>query len=155
MLSPKEYIGPLMELGQERRGVFKEMNYITENRASIIYELPLAEVIQPCNAVLINITFYAHLWLKSTCFSNLCYKSHLCSILKRLFSSFIYHFFIHTPKTRLTSLTVGINLCFNRSLVFDGHTNISGLILYRLFINLLLLCNNFCLLLLVTTCKYF
>lgn len=45
MLTPKEYIGPLMELGQERRGVFREINYITENRASIIYELPLAEVI--------------------------------------------------------------------------------------------------------------
>lgn len=45
MLTPKEYIGPLMELGQERRGVFKEMNYISENRASIIYELPLAEMV--------------------------------------------------------------------------------------------------------------
>ncbi|WOL20058.1 translation factor GUF1 [Canna indica] len=45
MLTPKEYIGPLMELGQERRGEFKEMNYITENRASIVYELPLAEMV--------------------------------------------------------------------------------------------------------------
>ncbi|KAK1307821.1 hypothetical protein QJS10_CPA09g00170 [Acorus calamus] len=44
MLTPKEYIGPLMELGQDRRGEFKEMNYITENRASLIYLLPLAEV---------------------------------------------------------------------------------------------------------------
>ncbi len=34
-----------MELGQERRGEFKEMNFITENRASVVYELPLAEVI--------------------------------------------------------------------------------------------------------------
>lgn len=45
LLTPKEYIGPLMELAQERRGIFKEMNYITENRASIIYELPLAEMV--------------------------------------------------------------------------------------------------------------
>lgn len=45
MLTPKDYIGSLMELAQERRGEFKEMKYITENRASIIYELPLAEVI--------------------------------------------------------------------------------------------------------------
>ncbi|XP_073109880.1 translation factor GUF1 homolog, chloroplastic isoform X8 [Elaeis guineensis] len=45
MLTPKEYIGSLMELGQERRGEFKEMNFITENRASIIYELPLAEMV--------------------------------------------------------------------------------------------------------------
>ena len=44
MLTPKDYIGPLMELAQDRRGVFKEMKYITENRASITYELPLAEV---------------------------------------------------------------------------------------------------------------
>ncbi|KAK1302052.1 hypothetical protein QJS10_CPB12g01715 [Acorus calamus] len=45
MLTPKEYIGPLMELGQDRRGEFKEMNYITENRASLIYLLPLAEMV--------------------------------------------------------------------------------------------------------------
>ncbi|KAH1113986.1 hypothetical protein J1N35_007364 [Gossypium stocksii] len=43
MLTPKDYIGSLMELAQDRRGEFKEMKYITENKASIIYELPLAE----------------------------------------------------------------------------------------------------------------
>ncbi|XP_055800722.1 translation factor GUF1 homolog, chloroplastic [Solanum dulcamara] len=45
LLTPKEYIGALMELAQDRRGIFKEMKYITENRASIIYELPLAEMV--------------------------------------------------------------------------------------------------------------
>lgn len=45
MLTPKEYIGSLMELAQERRGEFKEMKYIAENRASIIYSLPLAEMV--------------------------------------------------------------------------------------------------------------
>ncbi|XP_042507985.1 translation factor GUF1 homolog, chloroplastic [Macadamia integrifolia] len=45
MLTPKDYIGPLMELAQDRRGEFKEMKYITENRASITYELPLAEMV--------------------------------------------------------------------------------------------------------------
>ncbi|KMZ72431.1 Elongation factor 4 [Zostera marina] len=45
LLTPKDYIGPLMELGHERRGLFKEMNYITENRATITYELPLAEMV--------------------------------------------------------------------------------------------------------------
>ncbi|XP_043706352.1 translation factor GUF1 homolog, chloroplastic isoform X2 [Telopea speciosissima] len=45
MLTPKDYIGPLMELAQDRRGDFKEMKYITENRASITYELPLAEMV--------------------------------------------------------------------------------------------------------------
>ncbi|GMI86738.1 hypothetical protein like AT5G08650 [Hibiscus trionum] len=45
MLTPKDYIGSLMELAQDRRAEFKEMKYITENRASIIYELPLAEMV--------------------------------------------------------------------------------------------------------------
>lgn len=49
MLTPKDYIGALMELAQDRRGEFKEIKFITENRASIIYELPLAEV-SPCEA---------------------------------------------------------------------------------------------------------
>lgn len=45
MITPKDYIGPLMELAQDRRGEFKEMKYITENRAAVIYELPLAEMV--------------------------------------------------------------------------------------------------------------
>ncbi|MCO5574007.1 hypothetical protein L7F22_027785 [Adiantum nelumboides] len=45
MITPKDYIGPLMELAQERRGEFKEMKYITENRASVTYILPLAEMV--------------------------------------------------------------------------------------------------------------
>ncbi|BAB10014.1 GTP-binding protein LepA homolog [Arabidopsis thaliana] len=45
LLTPKDYIGALMELAQERRGEFKEMKYIAENRASILYELPLAEMV--------------------------------------------------------------------------------------------------------------
>jgi translation factor GUF1, mitochondrial len=44
MLTPKDYIGSIMELTQDRRGEFKEMNFITESRAKLIYELPLAEV---------------------------------------------------------------------------------------------------------------
>lgn len=44
MLTPKDYIGAIMELAQERRGIFKEIKFITEIRASISYELPLAEV---------------------------------------------------------------------------------------------------------------
>ncbi|WVZ20289.1 hypothetical protein V8G54_007611 [Vigna mungo] len=45
MLTPKDYIGSLMELAQERRGQFKELKFIAENRASIVYELPLAEMV--------------------------------------------------------------------------------------------------------------
>jgi len=44
MLTPKDYIGPIIELAQDRRCEFNEMNFITESRAKIIYELPLAEV---------------------------------------------------------------------------------------------------------------
>lgn len=44
MLTPKDYIGSIMELTQDRRGEFKEMNFITESRVKLIYELPLAEV---------------------------------------------------------------------------------------------------------------
>ncbi|KAK9292104.1 hypothetical protein L1049_020062 [Liquidambar formosana] len=45
MLTPKDYIGPLMELAQDRRGEFKELKFVTENRASITYDLPLAEMV--------------------------------------------------------------------------------------------------------------
>ncbi|KAJ4715148.1 Translation factor GUF1-like, mitochondrial [Melia azedarach] len=45
MLTPKDYIGSLMELAQDRRGEFKEMKFITESRAAITYELPLAEMV--------------------------------------------------------------------------------------------------------------
>lgn len=45
MLTPKEYIGALMELAQDRRGEFTEMKFITESRASINYRLPLAEMV--------------------------------------------------------------------------------------------------------------
>ena len=45
IITPGEYTGTLMELGQNRRGLFVEMKYLTPTRTTIIYELPLAEVI--------------------------------------------------------------------------------------------------------------
>ena len=39
---PQEYSGALMELAQGRRGEYKDMKFLTENRVSIKYELPLA-----------------------------------------------------------------------------------------------------------------
>jgi len=42
---PSSFIGPIMELCQERRGVYIGMEYIDENRAKISYELPLNEII--------------------------------------------------------------------------------------------------------------
>ncbi|MGN0536615.1 MAG: translation elongation factor 4 [Acutalibacteraceae bacterium] len=43
--APKDYVGNIMELCQERRGVFKDMNYIDADRVDIHYEMPLAEII--------------------------------------------------------------------------------------------------------------
>ncbi len=43
--SPAEYVGTIMDLCQDRRGVFKNMDYITPERVDIHYELPLNEII--------------------------------------------------------------------------------------------------------------
>ncbi|MBE6730822.1 MAG: elongation factor 4 [Ruminococcaceae bacterium] len=43
--SPNEYVGNIMELCQERRGVFKDMKYLDTTRVDIHYELPLNEII--------------------------------------------------------------------------------------------------------------
>ncbi len=45
IMMPDEYIGGVMELCQERRGVFKNMEYLSQSRVMITYELPLAEII--------------------------------------------------------------------------------------------------------------
>ena len=43
--APSEYVGNIMELCQDRRGVFKDMTYIDSDRVDIHYELPLAEIV--------------------------------------------------------------------------------------------------------------
>jgi GTP-binding protein LepA len=45
IIVPKEYVGPVMELATERRGRFDHMEYLSEERVVLIYELPLAEVV--------------------------------------------------------------------------------------------------------------
>ncbi len=45
IMTPSEYVGAIMELCQEKRGVFKDMKYIEESRVNILYELPLNEII--------------------------------------------------------------------------------------------------------------
>ena len=45
MITPEEYVGTLMELGQSRRGIFKDMKYLARGRTTLIYEIPLAEVV--------------------------------------------------------------------------------------------------------------
>lgn len=45
IITPKEYIGNIMELCQDRRGTFQNMNYLDDTRAELIYLLPLSEII--------------------------------------------------------------------------------------------------------------
>ena len=45
ILAPSDYVGNIMELCQERRGVFKDMKYLDATRVELHYELPLNEII--------------------------------------------------------------------------------------------------------------
>lgn len=45
IIAPKEYVGPVMELSQEKRGEYENMTYVDENRVMIHYSLPLSEII--------------------------------------------------------------------------------------------------------------
>ena len=45
IISPSEYIGPLMELCQNKRGTFINMEYIDKTRVNIHYEIPLSEIV--------------------------------------------------------------------------------------------------------------
>ncbi|WP_066064058.1 translation elongation factor 4 [Neobacillus soli] len=45
MMAPNDYVGTIMELCQLKRGIFVNMEYLAENRVSIIYEMPLAEIV--------------------------------------------------------------------------------------------------------------
>ena len=45
IFTPSEYIGPLMELCQNKRGTYVNMDYIDKTRVNIHYELPLSEIV--------------------------------------------------------------------------------------------------------------
>ncbi len=45
ILSPVQYVGAIMELCQEKRGIYRELNYLDETRVQILYEMPLGEII--------------------------------------------------------------------------------------------------------------
>lgn len=45
IIVPSEYIGPIMELCQDKRGNYKSMEYIDETRVNIHYEIPLSEIV--------------------------------------------------------------------------------------------------------------
>jgi GTP-binding protein LepA len=45
IMAPSEYIGPIMTLGTERRGVYRNMTYLDQQRVEFDWEFPLAEII--------------------------------------------------------------------------------------------------------------
>ena len=45
IIVPKDFVGPIMELSQEKRGEYQNMTYLDENRVMIHYALPLSEII--------------------------------------------------------------------------------------------------------------
>jgi GTP-binding protein LepA len=45
VIVPKDYVGPVMELANERRGTFDHLEYLTEERVLLSYELPLGEIV--------------------------------------------------------------------------------------------------------------
>ncbi len=45
ILTPKDFVGNIMEICQNRRGIYVDMKYLDENRVTLIYEMPLNEII--------------------------------------------------------------------------------------------------------------
>ena len=45
IMAPKEYVGPIMELCQQRRGVYRDLVYFDDSRVIVKYDLPLSEII--------------------------------------------------------------------------------------------------------------
>ncbi len=65
VLVPQEYIGAVMKLLNDRRGVSKNMHYLDENRVNIIYEIPLASIV---------VDFYDELKSLSSGYASLSYE---------------------------------------------------------------------------------
>ena len=62
---PKDYVGPLMDLCQDRRGIFVDMKHLDDRRTILIYELPLGEIITD---------FFDQLKSRSRGYANLSYE---------------------------------------------------------------------------------
>ncbi|WP_018923702.1 translation elongation factor 4 [Salsuginibacillus kocurii] len=45
IMVPNDFVGPVMEICQKKRGEFKDMVYLDENRVNLIYDLPLTEIV--------------------------------------------------------------------------------------------------------------
>jgi len=77
IISPSKYIGGIMELLQNRRGQFKNMEYLDEKRAKLDYQIPLSEII---------LDFYDKLKSKSSGYASLDYEicGHMASDLLKV-----------------------------------------------------------------------
>jgi len=65
ILSPKDYVGTIMELCQSRRGSMIDMQYLSEDRVQLRYDLPLAEIV---------FDFFDHLKSKTQGYASLDYE---------------------------------------------------------------------------------
>ncbi len=45
IMVPNDFVGPVMELSQKKRGDFIDMKYLDENRVNVVYEIPLSEIV--------------------------------------------------------------------------------------------------------------
>ncbi|MDC3415575.1 translation elongation factor 4 [Aquibacillus salsiterrae] len=45
VMVPNDFVGPVMELCQKKRGDFIDMQYLDDNRVSVVYEIPLSEIV--------------------------------------------------------------------------------------------------------------
>ncbi|KKK33141.1 elongation factor 4 [Mesobacillus campisalis] len=45
MMAPNDFVGAIMEICQNKRGIFIDMQYLDEKRVSIVYEIPLSEIV--------------------------------------------------------------------------------------------------------------
>ncbi len=45
IMTPQEYVGPIMELCQDKRGIYVDLSYLDDTRMQVTYEIPLSEVI--------------------------------------------------------------------------------------------------------------
>ncbi|CDQ18054.1 translation elongation factor 4 [Halobacillus karajensis] len=45
IMVPNDYVGPVMEICQRKRGNFIDMQYLDDNRVNIVYEIPLSEIV--------------------------------------------------------------------------------------------------------------
>ena len=44
-MTPKEFVGPIMQLCQERRGIYSDLQYLDDTRMQMVYQLPLSEIV--------------------------------------------------------------------------------------------------------------